>query len=38
VKARALAIVFDGLAPHPNAPVQTRHQPEPSPPHRRPSP
>ena len=27
VKARALAIVFDGLAPHPNTPVQTRRQP-----------
>ncbi|HEV8571096.1 MAG TPA: TetR/AcrR family transcriptional regulator [Actinoplanes sp.] len=37
VKARALAIIFDGLAPHPNAPVQTRHQPEPSQPDSRPS-
>jgi AcrR family transcriptional regulator len=37
VKARALAIVFDGLAPHPNAPAQTRHQPRPSQPHSRPS-
>jgi AcrR family transcriptional regulator len=34
VKARALAIVFDGLAPHPNARAQKRHQPQP---HSRPS-
>ncbi|MFC6020042.1 TetR/AcrR family transcriptional regulator [Plantactinospora solaniradicis] len=37
VKARALAIVFDGLAPHPNARAQTHHQPELPQPHSQPS-